>query len=258
MNLEEKKIGLCLSGGGARGFAHLGVLQALDELNIPIAKISGASAGAFAAAFYAGGYAPKEALDIILQRGFWQYVGIAPNRWGLLSLEKTRRVLEELFPENAFEKLNIPIAICATNIGKGKPEYFEKGQLVKPILASAAIPALFKPVKIEGNYYLDGGLTNNMPLKPLKKCDFTIAVNITPFHKRMPVHSVKDIVLKTIYISVDQQTRQKAKKADLNLIPDGIMRYDGFRMKNAHKLFDLGYESAIKSFANIQDQFTYH
>lgn len=243
---HNKKIGLCLSGGGARGFAHLGVLQAFDELGIPIAKISGSSAGAFAAFFYAAGYSPFESLEIIQKRNFWSYAAFRPGKMGFMSLAKTKNILEKLHSENTFESLRLPIAVCATNISKGKAEFFTQGNLSEPVIASAAVPIIFKPVKINGDLYLDGGLSNNLPLEPLEDCNYNIAVNVTPFHPRLPVKSMKSAILKAVYISLDQQTRERAAKANLIIEPEGIMRFDGFKLKEAEPLFETGYKTALK------------
>lgn len=243
---NDKKIGLCLSGGGARGFAHLGVLQAFNELGISIAKISGSSAGAFAAFFHAAGYSPRESMEIILRRRFWSYAALRPGKLGFMSLSKTGEILKKLHPPNSFESLKIPIAVCATNISKGVPEYFMKGELNSPVVASAAVPVLFKPVKINGDLYLDGGLSNNLPLEPLEDCDYKIAVNVTPFHPRLPVRSMKSAILKAVYISLDQQTKERARQADLIIEPEGIMRFDGFKMKDAEALFETGYKTSLK------------
>lgn len=246
MSLTKKNIGLCLSGGGARGFAHLGVLQAFDELKIPINMLSGSSAGALAAVFYAYGYSPQKAKEIVLQRKFWQYVSLRPSRWGLMRLEKTGRIIKGYLPEDDFKALKIPVAICATNISRGIPEYFTEGELIKPLLASSCVPFFFRPVEINGSKYVDGGLSDNLPLSPLKECNFRISVNITPFEKRLPVKSVKDVILKSVYISLDHQTHFKAKEADLSIVPEGIIRFDGFRMKQADRIFETGYRTAMK------------
>ncbi|MGR3809321.1 patatin-like phospholipase family protein [Jiulongibacter sp. NS-SX5] len=244
--MSKKKIGLCLSGGGARGFAHLGVLHAFDELKVPISKISGSSAGAFAALFYAAGYTPKESLEIIIKKRFWQYVAFRPTKLGFLSMDKTAGIFRKLCQEDSFESLKMPISVCATNISKGKAEYFEKGELIKPVIASASVPIAFKPININGDLYLDGGLSDNLPLEPLDDCDYKIAVNVTPFHPRLPVKSMKTAILKSVYISIDNQTRARAKKADLVIEPEGIMHFDGFKLRHAEKLFETGYKSTIK------------
>jgi NTE family protein len=229
-----KKIGLCLSGGGARGFAHLGVLQAFDELAIPIHELSGSSAGAFAAALYGQGHKPEFILKEIT------------SRMGLLKLTKTEKILKELIPHDSFEGLNKSLVVCATNMSRGIPAYFTKGKLIETILASASIPLAFRPIIINGDKHYDGGISDNLPLAPLKDSDLKIAVNVTPFEKRLPVRSMKDAVFKSVYISIDHQTREQSQLADLVIIPEGIMKFDGFKLKYGEKLFETGYNTAIK------------
>ncbi len=246
INTSPKNIGLCLSGGGARGFAHLGVLQAFNELKIPINQISGSSAGAFAAALYSEGHSPQNILEEIVKRSIWQFVSFAPSKMGIFKMTKTSNFLKELIPHDSFEGLKIPISVCATNISHGIAIYFNSGQLTNVLCASATVPVAFRPIIIDGNKYLDGGLINNLPLEGLDNCNYKIAVNVTPFKKEIPVRNMKDMVLKSIYISIDNQTKQRSLDADIVIEPDGIMKYNGFRFKHADKLFQLGYDSALK------------
>lgn len=249
--MSQKKIGLCLSGGGARGFAHLGVLQAFDELNIPIAMLSGSSAGALAAALYAAGHKPQYIQEFILRKKLWRYLKLSPSKMGLMNLKNTEKVLRELLPHDSFEALKIPVSVCATNMSKGEPNYFSEGELIRPLLASVSIPVAFKPVIIKGDQFFDGGLCNNLPLEPLENTDFKIAVDVTPFIKRLPVRSFKDVILKSVYISVDNQTSQKSLKADLSIEPENIMKFDGFKLKNADKMFETGYKTALKALKTL-------
>ncbi len=251
---QSQKIGICLSGGGARGFAHLGVLQALVENGIKISHISGSSAGAMAGAFFAAGLKPKEILEITANKKVWEMVNFAPNKFGILGLNKLGNEIKRLIPHNSFEKLEIPLSICVSNIGKGLPQYIESGDLSLAVMASSSVPVMFKPVKINGDLFLDGGLMNNLPIKPLRKsCDFIIAVNVTPFEKRLPVKSMKSIILKSVYISVENQTRQKGKKADWLIEPTGIIRFDGFKLKDSDKLFELGYNYTNQALKDMME-----
>jgi NTE family protein len=143
------------------------------------------------------------------------------------------------------------VTVCATNISRGIPAYFRNGDLLLPVCASATVPIAFRPISINGFDHIDGGLTNNLPLDGLDLCDFKIAVNVTPFKKELPARNMKDIVLKSLYISIDNQTREKSTSADLVIVPEDIMKYDGFRFKHADKLFQLGYDAAINDLQNL-------
>lgn len=249
--MKNKKIGLCLSGGGSRGFAHLGALQAMDELGIKPSMISGSSAGALVAAIYAQGVSPKEAFEYLSKINLFRSLRFAFNKFGLFELNKAASALKTLVPHNSFEGLKIPIAVCTTNIGKGKAVYFTSGELSQPVMASCAIPVLFSPVKIDGNRYVDGGIIDNLPLEPLKEtCDFFIGINITPFERKLPVKSAKDVFLKSLYISIDQQTREKTKEFDLMIEPLNIARYNGLSMNKAQEIYDIGYHEALMVLKN--------
>lgn len=244
--MQDKKIGLCLSGGGGRGFAHLGALQAFSENGIQFTMISGSSAGAIAAALFAAGIPPKEALANLSQIGIFTNLNFAFNKFGLFKLNKAGKLVEKMIPHNSFEDLNIPIAVCATDIGRGIAHYFESGNLSDAVMASCSIPGLFSPKVIDGHKYIDGGVIDNLPLEPLKsKCNYFIGVNVTPFEKRLPVKSAKDVIMKSLFISVDNQTRSKSKEFDLIIEPKNISKYNGLSTQKAQELFDLGYESTM-------------
>ncbi len=125
-----KKYGLVLSGGGARGISHIGVLKALDEIGLKFHRLAGTSAGSIVGSLYAYGYAPDKILEIVLQTSFLKSVRPAWTMTGLLSLERLKDVLLKFLPENSFEALKIPITIAATEIIQGKPDYFSSGELI--------------------------------------------------------------------------------------------------------------------------------
>lgn len=241
-------IGLVLSGGGSRGFGHLGVLKALDELHIKPKVISGASAGSLIGALYAAGYSPIEIAEIIQKRGVSGNIKFAFNKMGLFSMDKVEKLLREYIPENSFEKLKIPIIIAATDIRRGELVYFKTGNnLAKAITASCAIPGVFSPVIIEGKSYIDGGVLNNMPVEPLEGLvDLKIGVNVMPIERKMPIHSAKDIIMKSLLMSIGEQSARKNDKFDILIEPKNIIHYNGLSLKNANEMFDLGYKTAMQ------------
>ena len=136
---EIYNTGLVLSGGGTRGFAHLGVLQALNESGIYPDVISGASAGALAGLLYCDGISPKEALKIMKGSSRLDYMKPAMPRDGLLQLSGIRKILEDHINARKFEDLKIPLYVSATDLNNGKPVYFSKGELLDVVIASAKI-----------------------------------------------------------------------------------------------------------------------
>src|SRR5687768_13673283 len=122
--------GLVLSGGGARGISHLGVIKALGEAGVKIDCMAGTSAGAITGALYSYGYKPDEILDIIVSTSFFKSLKIAWTLKGLLSIDGLQNVLLKFIPTNSFESLKIPLVVSATDLKRGKVEYFSKGELI--------------------------------------------------------------------------------------------------------------------------------
>ncbi len=246
------KIGLVLSGGGARGFAHLGVLKALEEKNIPIHAISGSSAGALVGALYANGLNPDEIMKVLLAKGVMQSLKFSWSKLGLFSFDKVEVLLRQHIPHDSFEKLKIPMHVCAMNLAEGEGVFFSKGELIKPVLASCAIPGIFSPVKINGDAYIDGGVINNLPIEPLEKItDIQIGVNIMPVERTMPVNSAKDILMKCLMIAIGEKSKAKEHKFDLMINPDNIRGYSTFKTVAADAVYELGYNSAVKALENF-------
>src|SRR5688572_26943621 len=127
------KIGLALSGGGARGISHLGVIQALEEFGVKVSVVSGTSAGSIVGSLYSYGYRPLQILDIIQKVSVFKSVNIAWTWTGLLSLDGLRDVLRTHMPENSFSALKLPMTIAATDLRKGTIEYFNEGELIPAI-----------------------------------------------------------------------------------------------------------------------------
>lgn len=251
------KIGLVLSGGGSRGFGHLGVLKALDELHIKPNIISGTSAGSLVGALYAAGYPPSEISEIILKKGISGNIKLAFNKMGIFSLEKVEKLVQEFIPENSFEKLKIPLIVATTEIRRGELVYFRTGNnLAKAVTASCAIPGIFAPVIIDGKSYIDGGVLNNMPVEPLEdEVDLKIGINVMPIERKMPVHSAKDIIMKSLMMSIGEQSARKNHRFDILIEPKNIVHYNGLSLKNAKEMFDLGYSTAIQQLQKSIEMF---
>ncbi|MFT4521809.1 MAG: NTE family protein, partial [Bacteroidia bacterium] len=177
-------IGLVLSGGGLKGAAHVGVLEAMQEFGLEATYISGASAGAIAGAFYAAGHSPDNLLKFFKDFSLFHFSRLTRRKAGFLDSEKFYKDLEKYFPTDSFEVLNKELYITATNLVEGTSKVFTSGELIRPILASAAFPGIFSPVIIGNEIYADGGILNNFPLEPVRgKCDLIIGVDVSPLKK---------------------------------------------------------------------------
>jgi NTE family protein len=179
--MTRKKIGLALSGGAARGFAHLGVLKVLTEHNIPIDFIAGTSAGSFAGAAFASGLSIAEIVTMSRKISWFRMSGLSFSPKGLLSNAALGAFINEHFPIRKFEDLPIPYAAVACDLETGKEVILrDRGDLATAVRASCAIPGVFVPVEYEGKRLIDGGVVSNVPTKAVRKlgAEIIIAVDV--------------------------------------------------------------------------------
>ncbi len=250
------KIGLALSGGGARGFAHLGIAQALYEHNMQPKVFSGTSAGAIAGAFLAAGYLPKRTMEIISEISFMKYFRPAISWKGFVKLEKISGVLLEYFPENNFESLKSPLTIAATNYSKGEVAFFNKGELITPMLASASIPVVFDPITIGEDFHIDGGVMCNLPAEVIKNdVDFLIGSSCNPIAKQASSNSMKDMLERTMLMTINCNTNQQKPFCDLFLQPETLGQYKVFSLSKAKEIYEIGYEYTSKLIQNSPEIF---
>ncbi|HLW32732.1 MAG TPA: patatin-like phospholipase family protein [Aequorivita sp.] len=243
------KIGLVLSGGGARGAAHIGVLKAFEERDVSPTHISGTSVGAIVGALYANGVHWSEILNFLKTTSVFHTKRFAFNKPGFLDTEKFYDDLKVYFPRDNFDSLNKTLFITATNILTGNLKIFSKGQLIKPVIASASFPGVFTPTEINGSYYIDGGILNNFPVEPLKQhCDKIIGVYINSLKKI----SIKDlnhsynVADRALKIRAASDSLKKFPECDLIISPDDLGDYAIFGMSNLDAIFELGYSATIK------------
>lgn len=193
-------IGISFGAGGARGIAHLLMIEALDELGVKPSIISGSSIGAVVGAFYAAGFSAKEmrqilellihpksdsVFDFILKSDIVKmFTMFDPQfiRSGFIKGEKFQNYMKSHLQVSRFEELKIPLKIVATDYWKKEAVVFEKGDLIQAIKASYSLPGLFTPVKIKNRILIDGGAVNPLPFDLIMdKCDITIAIDVTAF-----------------------------------------------------------------------------
>ncbi|HEX9250646.1 MAG TPA: patatin-like phospholipase family protein [Ignavibacteriaceae bacterium] len=196
--IDSKSIGIAFGAGGARGIAHLLMIEALDELGVKPSIISGSSIGAVVGAFYAAGFSSKEmreilnqlinpksdsVFDFLLKSDIVKMFTMFDPQFiksGFIKGEKFQRYMETHLKVSRFEELKIPLKIVATDYWKKEEVVFEKGELIQPIKASYSMPGLFTPVNIKNRILIDGGTVNPLPFDLIKNdCDITIAIDVT-------------------------------------------------------------------------------
>lgn len=243
--LKKYNTGIVLSGGAMRGFAHLGVLKALHEAGIFPEIISGTSAGSIVGAFYADGYEPGEILEIFENKKIYDLVGSAIfKNAGLLNMTGLGKLLKENLRAKTFEEFKKPLFVAATNLTTGSVEYFSKGSIVDKVLASSSIPVLFRPIKIHKDVYVDGAITNNLPLEPIKKkCKKLIGVNVHPLEENPQLDSLRSIAIRSFHIGI-ASVYNKKDLFDMYIEPQELRKYGYFNVKDSQALFNIGYEAA--------------
>jgi len=236
------KIGLVLSGGGARGIAHLGVLKALEEHGLKPDVISGVSSGAIIGALYASGLKPDHVLDVIIKTKIFRYIRPAWSKFGFLNIEKLIPIYQLYMPFKTFEELSIPLFISAADMRTGTSVYFSEGDLIKAILASSCIPVLFAPMVSGEKLLVDGGIVNNLPVEPLlHTCDILIGSHTNPNNPDFRVLSIKSMMERTFHLAVACNVRDRIKFCDLFIEPAELKNYGIFDMTKAKDIFEIGY-----------------
>jgi NTE family protein len=245
---QPKKIGLALSGGGARGISHLGIIQALTEHGIQFSHISGTSAGAIGAAFIAEGYTPKEFLQIIKDTRLLKLLRPSLGSTGLISILKARFLIEKFIPHNSFEKLKIKVTTSAVDLGEGKLVYFTEGDLDVAILASCCLPGIFRPIIINEHMYVDGGILNNFPVEPLVgNCDLIIGSSCNHLPVVTEIKSFGNLVDRAAMIAINSTLNIHKSLCDVVIEPHGLGGYGIFDTKAVDEIFMIGYEEGLKA-----------
>jgi NTE family protein len=244
------KIGLALSGGGVRGIAHIGALKALEEHRLVPSQIAGTSAGAIVGGLYASGCSPEKVLDFFKTVNPFSITNYAVNKPGFVNTEKLHTFFKEFLPNDSFGSLKIPLSVTATNVLDGSLKIFTEGPLINAILASAAFPGIFTPVKIEDTYYVDGGTLNNFPVDLVKKDnDTVIGVYVNPFEK-ITIKELKyfyNVVERAFQIRSANDSQAKFDLCDLLICPEDLGSYSTFSLKEMDKIFQLGYMATKKA-----------
>lgn len=251
-------VGLVLSGGGARGAAHIGVLKALEEHQVKITHVAGTSAGAVVGALYAAGCPWQEILTFFKSLPIFHYSRYALNKPGFFDSIKYIKDFKKVFPEDSFESLQKKMLITATNLMEGSLEIFTSGELIKPMLASASMPGVFTPVHIKNKIYVDGGILNNFPTDLLRpKCDVLIGVYVNPL-ETMEINKLRysyQVITRAYQIAIADQSSSKFELCDFVVMPNGLLKYGLFSLRNSDAIFNIGYEVAQKEIEKKADFF---
>ena len=257
LKTNRPRIGLALSGGAARGVAHVGVLRALEENAIPIDAIAGASAGALIGGAYAAGLTIAQ-LEAMARKFRWRHMSrLSFSRLGLQSNAPMEKFLRASLPVTRFEELRIPFAALATDLQTGTAVVMrDDGDVIFAIRASVCLPAFYVPVRDSaGRLLVDGGLVANLPISYTRDlgADLVIAVDVGADGARF-MHRPRTAlgVMTQVFVAVERiVSNQESAKADLIIVPQvGHIRWDETR--RAEELLQVGYEAGLEAVDKIK------
>jgi NTE family protein len=248
------RIGLALGGGFARGIAHVGVLRVFEENNIPISYVAGVSAGSMVAAAFAGGCTASDIEKVARSMRFHDVARWSLSWMGFAGSDPMVAFLKRFLKQDRFENMKTPLAIVATDLTSGDPVVFRgTGEVVLPIRASCAYPGLFRPIKYDGHYLVDGGVSMEVPVRPLREMGATriIAVHLPAPATSPDPTNVFSVVNRCFQVMGGRLQNEWRKHADLVISPSvGNMAWDSF--ENAGRMIELGEKAALAALPAIQ------
>ena len=237
------KVGIVLSGGGARGFGHIGVLKALFEAGIQPEVVSGSSAGSIVGALYCDGNDPGQILELSRYIRLINVIRVTIPTNGFMQIQGITSLLRRNIKATRFEELEKPLFVNATDFYKARLTTFESGPLIRPVMASAAIPILFKPVMIDGVAYVDSGLIDNLPVSPLiDKCDYIIGVNANPVGEIEKLGGFTDTIDRMVKISYRDSIQRNKEYCSLYIEPPQLSNYKILEKSKLMEMVDAGYQ----------------
>lgn len=249
------KYGIAFAGGGAKGFAHIGVMIALEKYGISPGVLSGVSAGSIAAVLYGAGLSPNDIIDCFAEfQKFGDFTEWSVPKSGFFKLDKFGKLLDSWLPVKKLEELKIPTVVCATNIEKGVSVGWSKGEIVPRVIASCSIPIIFQPVKINGSHYVDGGVLRNLPAWAIRKyCKVLIGSNCSPLDRNFKYKSsIIDITERTFQLMSKANCLQDIELCDYVIMPESVSKSKTFELSSLKRNVRFGYESACKVLDKIK------
>ncbi|MDO5570645.1 MAG: patatin-like phospholipase family protein [Bacteroidales bacterium] len=244
---KQYKIGLALSGGGARGFAHIGVLMALEKFNITPNIVSGVSAGAIVGALYCDGYTPDEIVSLFKGEHFKNFARFSFHKVSLFQTQEFQSFMRRKLKAISFDKLNTPLKIIVTNLDRGISETINDGEIASAVVASSSLPVIFPPIVINGHNYVDGGVLRNFPVIPIRKeCEFVIGVNVNPLKLGEYKKNILTIAERCYSMMYRSNSNEDSRMCDLLIEPYEAVDYSIFDLNHIDQIISFGYNEAMK------------
>lgn len=257
-NHTTYKLGLALSGGGAKGFAHIGVFKLLEECGLMPDVIVGTSAGALMGALFADGYSADEITDLFTGREFSEFAQFQIPKSGLFDSTRFRYFLKRHLRTKNIEDLKIPLIVMATDLDHGESHEFKSGPIVEAVTASCSIPIIFSPVMIDGTHYVDGGLFHNFPVSIIRgMCERVVGVNVSPLVPQKYKQTIFHIAERSYHYMFRANTLEDREMCDVLIEAEEFDMYKTFDLENVSQIVRIGYDAAVRAFDLVIQQNKY-
>lgn len=251
--MPHPKVGLALGSGGARGFAHLGVIKVLKEEGISIDLIAGSSMGALVASFYGAGLDVDRLykLSRVFKRKY--YLDFTVPKMGFIAGKRVKELIRIFTHGKMIEELDIPIGIVATDLVSGEKVVFKKGPVAEAVRASIAIPGIFVPEKLDGRLFVDGGVVDRIPVSVAKEmgADIVVAVDVSHVKFNSDITSIFDVIIQSIDIMQMELVANREVASDVMIRPR-VEMYDSKAFTNIEEIITIGEEEAKKHIDRIK------
>lgn len=251
--MHHPKIGLALGSGGARGFAHLGVIKTLLDAEIPIDMIAGSSMGAMIGCFYGAGLDVERLykLSKVFRRKY--YLDFTLPKMGFISGNRVKELIRIITFGRNIEQLDIPVHIVATELGTGDKIVFKEGPIADAVRASISIPGIFVPEKYNGKLLVDGGVVDRVPVSVVEEmgADIIIAVDVSHVKRNTEITSILDVIMQSIDILQMEILANREIASDIMIKPP-VEMYSSRAFTNIDEIIAIGEEEAKKYIDSIK------
>ena len=245
------KITLSLSGGGLRGAAHIGAIKFLEEQGVEVTAVSGSSAGAIVGLFLATGLKSDDMLSFLKSLEKRDLFAWASGAIGIFKMERMENRLRERLKIDDYSELKIPLYTCVTNIDTGESSYMNRGDAIAYTIASSTITPLFEAKKIGENYYIDGGFSDNLPVRALKDYhEKSLAININPLRGE-DLSTFKSLAIRSILIMIRSNSIGAKKIADAYFEVKGVANMHLFDFDEIDMAYEAGYNELKESWKDL-------
>ncbi|MEZ4357139.1 MAG: patatin-like phospholipase family protein [Eubacteriales bacterium] len=254
---DKIKIGLALGAGAARGFAHIGVIKALNENNIPIDMVSGCSMGAFIGALYVTGSDLDMLANLISIYGMNKIRDFSfNNKQGIIKGEKAETLIRLLTKNKTFKETSVPFTCVAVRLRDGKLKVFDKGKIYDAVRASISMQGIFLPKDINGELYVDGAIVERVPVQTVKSMGADMVIGVDVSYRGEDQKSPKNVMQlmqQAMNIMSYEIAKSKMYKADVLILPS-VREISPFSNSQVEECVDIGYKRTLDSIDAIKEK----